>query len=40
MNADEVGTPKQIKMIDKIEENEIPTIFCESTVTQIPATNC
>ena len=24
-------------MIDKIEENEIPTIFCESTVTQTPA---
>ena len=38
MNADEVGTPKQIKnVIDKIEENEIPTIFCESTVTQKPA---
>ena len=38
MNADEVGTPKQIKnVIDKIEENEIPTIFCESTVTQTPA---
>ena len=38
MNADEVGTPKQIKnVIDTIEENEIPTIFCESTVTQTPA---
>ena len=38
MNADEVGTPKQIKnVIDKIKENEIPTIFCESTVTQTPA---
>ena len=30
MNADEVGTPKQIKnVIDKIEENEIPTIFAK-----------
>ena len=25
------------KADDKIEENEIPTIFCESTVTQTPA---
>ena len=38
MNADEVGTPKQIKnVIDKIVENEISTIFCESTVNQTPA---
>ena len=38
MNADEVGTPKQIKkVIDKINENEIPIIFCESTVNQAPA---
>ena len=30
MNADEVGTPKQIKnVIDKIEENEIPTFFAK-----------
>ena len=38
MNADEVGTPKQIKkVIDRINENEIPIIFCESTVNQAPA---
>ena len=38
MNADEVGTPKQIKkVIDKINENKIPIIFCESTVNQAPA---
>ena len=38
MNADEVGTPKQIKkVIDIINENEIPIIFCESTVNQAPA---
>lgn len=38
MNADEVGTPKQIKkVIDRINENKIPIIFCESTVNQAPA---
>ena len=38
MNADEVGTPKQIKkVIDRINKNEIPIIFCESTVNQAPA---
>ena len=38
MNADEVGTPKQIKkVIDRINANEIPIIFCESTVNQAPA---
>ena len=38
MNADEVGTPKQIKnVIDRINENDIPIIFCESTVNQAPA---
>ena len=38
MNADEVGTPKQIKkVIDIINKNEIPIIFCESTVNQAPA---
>jgi len=38
MNADEVGTPKQIKkVIDRINKNEISTIFCESTVNQAPA---
>ena len=38
MNADEVGTPKQIKkVIDRINENKSPIIFCESTVNQAPA---
>ena len=38
MNADEVGTPKQIKkVIDRINEYKIPIIFCESTVNQAPA---
>ena len=38
MNADEVGTPKQIKkVIDRINENKIPIIFCESTVNQAAA---
>ena len=38
MNTDEVGTPKQIKkVIDRINENKIPIIFCESTVNQAPA---
>ena len=38
MNADEGGTPKQIKkVIDRINENKIPIIFCESTVNQAPA---
>ena len=38
MNADEVGTPKQIKrVIDKVRENSIPVIFCESTVSNAAA---
>ena len=38
MNADEVGTPKQIKkVIDKVNEMNIPTVFCESTVDQSSA---
>ncbi len=38
MNVDEVGTPKQIKkVIDKVNEMNISTIFCESTVDQSSA---
>ena len=38
MNADEVGTPKQIKkVIDKVNEKNITTVFCESTVDQSSA---
>ena len=38
MNADEVGTPKQIKkVIDKVNEKNISTVFCESTVDQSSA---
>ena len=38
MNADQVGTPKQIRtVIDGIRENNINVIFCESTVNTAPA---
>ena len=38
MNADQVGTPKQIRtVIDGIRENNIDVIFCESTVNTAPA---
>ncbi|MEL7071850.1 MAG: metal ABC transporter substrate-binding protein [Cyanobacteria bacterium J06581_3] len=34
INAEQQSTPKQLKaVIDKIESNDIPTIFCESTVS-------
>ena len=34
INAEQQSTPKQIKqVIDKVEENDIPTVFCESTVS-------
>ena len=34
INAEQQYTPKQIQsVIDAIEENEVPTIFCESTVS-------
>ena len=33
MNAEQVGTPKQIqRVVDGVRINEIPVIFCESTV--------
>lgn len=33
VNADSEGTPRQIRgVIDFVEENDVPTLFCESTV--------
>ena len=38
MNADQQGTPQQVRnVIDTVRENNIPAIFCESTVSQAPA---
>jgi len=38
INADEVGTPKQIRrVIDEIRRNKIPVLFSESTVSDKPA---
>ncbi|WP_417670524.1 metal ABC transporter substrate-binding protein [Roseibium sp.] len=38
MNADQTGTPQQVrKVIDAVRENEIPVVFCESTVNNDPA---
>lgn len=38
MNADQQGTPQQVRaVIDTVRENEIPVVFCESTVSQAPA---
>ncbi|NHF73521.1 metal ABC transporter substrate-binding protein [Paracoccus xiamenensis] len=38
MNADRMGTPQQIRtVIDGIKQNQIPTVFCESTVNTAPA---
>ena len=38
MNSEQVGTPKQIqKVIDGVRNNEIPVVFCESTVNTRPA---
>jgi len=38
MNADQVGTPQQVRsVIDGVIENNIPTVFCESTVSIAPA---
>lgn len=38
MNADQVGTPQQIKrVIDAVADNAIPAVFCESTVNTDPA---
>ena len=38
MNADQVGTPQQVRaVIDGVRANEIPVVFCESTVNTAPA---
>ncbi len=38
MNADAVGTPQQVRaVIDGVRDNDIPVVFCESTVNTAPA---
>lgn len=38
MNADQVGTPQQVRaVIDGVTDNNIPVVFCESTVNKAPA---
>ncbi|GFE50572.1 metal ABC transporter substrate-binding protein [Roseobacter cerasinus] len=38
MNADQVGTPQQVRaVIDGVRGNDIPVVFCESTVNTAPA---
>ncbi|MBQ1204222.1 MAG: metal ABC transporter substrate-binding protein [Loktanella sp.] len=38
INADTAGTPQQVRrVIDAVRENDIPVVFCESTVSQAPA---
>lgn len=38
MNADQQGTPQQVrKVIDTVRRENIPAVFCESTVSQAPA---
>lgn len=38
MNADQIGTPQQVRsVIDGVNENNIPVVFCESTVNTSPA---
>ena len=38
MNADQQGTPQQVRqVIDGVRKNNIPAVFCESTVSQSPA---
>lgn len=38
INADQMGTPQQVRrVIDSVRDNDIPAIFCESTVSQAPA---
>lgn len=38
MNADQVGTPKQMRaFIDGVRKHNIPVVFCESTVNTAPA---
>lgn len=38
MNADQMGTPQQVRsVIDGVKDNNIPVVFCESTVNTAPA---
>ena len=38
MNADQVGTPQQVRaVIDGVRAHDIPAVFCESTVSTAPA---
>ncbi|WP_424926763.1 metal ABC transporter substrate-binding protein [Amaricoccus tamworthensis] len=38
MNADQMGTPQQVRaVIDGVRDNNIPVVFCESTVSSAPA---
>lgn len=38
INADAQGTPQQVRrVIDTVRANDIPAVFCESTVSQAPA---
>ena len=38
MNADQNGTPQQVRaVIDGVNDNNIPVVFCESTVNTAPA---
>ena len=38
MNADEVGTPQQVKsVIDMVRKHNIRSVFCESTVSSASA---
>ena len=38
MNADQTGTPQQVRaVIDGVKTQEIPAVFCESTVNTAPA---
>ncbi len=38
INADQMGTPQQVRhVIDTVRAQEIPAVFCESTVNQAPA---
>lgn len=38
INADQQGTPRQVRdVIKAVRDNDIPAVFCESTVDQAPA---
>lgn len=38
INADQTGTPQQVRrVIDGVRANQIPAVFCESTVSSAPA---